>query len=58
MTTYRDMGIQAAAQANERIRQESLAYQSTTAPLIQVNDTLKDIKLILTEILELLKKRV
>lgn len=58
MTTYKDMGAKAAAAANDRIRQESIAYHSTTAPLIQVNDSLKDIKLILNEILELLKKRV
>lgn len=58
MTTYAQMGAKAAAEANERIRQERLAYQSTTAPLEKINDSLKDIKLILTEILELLKKRV
>lgn len=58
MTTYKDMGIQAAAQANERIRQESLAYHSTTAPLEKINDNLKDIKLLLTDLLVLLKKRM
>ena len=58
MSTYRDMGIQAAAQANEKIRQESLAYHSTTAPLERINDSLKDIKLLLTDLLVLLKKRM
>jgi len=58
MTTYKDMGAKAAAAANDRIRQESIAYHSTTAPLNQVNDNLKEIKIILNEILDLLKKRV
>ena len=58
MTTYADMGAKAAALANERIRQESLAYHSTTAPLEKINDNLKDIKLLLTDLLVLLKKRM
>ena len=49
---------QAAEKANEQIRQASLQYRSTTDPLLAIHDTLKDMKNVLNEILELLRKRV
>lgn len=49
---------QAAEKANEQIRQASLQYRSTTEPLLAIHDTLKDMKNVLNEILELLRKRV
>jgi len=58
MNAFRQAEKDAAARANDRIRQESIAYHSTTAPLNQVNDNLKEIKIILNEILDLLNKRV
>lgn len=48
----------AAEIANEQIRQASLQYKSTTEPLYAIHDTLKDMKNVLNEILELLRKRV
>lgn len=48
----------AAEIANEQIRQASLHYRSTTEPLYAIHDTLKDMKNVLNEILELLRKRV
>lgn len=58
MNAFRKAERDAADRANEEIRQGRLAYQSTTAPLEKINDTLKDIKLLLNDILDLLKKRV
>ena len=58
MNTFRQAERDAADRANEQIRQGRLAYESTTAPLQNINDTLKDIKLLLNDILVLLKKRV
>jgi len=58
MSVFTQAQIDAAARANDKIRQERIAYESTTAPLQNINDTLKDIKLLLNDILVLLKKRV
>lgn len=46
---------EAARQANERLFVQRSQYESTTAPLIRVNDTLKEIKELLAEILTTLK---
>jgi len=58
MKVYKDPAEEAAAKANEQIKQERIAYHYTMAPLQDINDTLKDIKLLLNDILVLLKKRV
>jgi len=58
MNRFRQAERDAADRTNEQIRQGRLAYESTTAPLQNINDTLKDIKLLLNDILVLLKKRV
>lgn len=61
MSTY----INAADEANRALATSKLAYESTTRPLNSINDNLslindniKDLKVILSEILVLLKKRV
>lgn len=58
MSSFRQAGIDSAAAENKRIAQQRDLYQSTTAPLNQINDTLKDIKQMLDVILEVLKKRL
>lgn len=49
---------QSAQAANKILAQERLHYQSTTAPLNSIHDTLKDVKNLLSEILEILRKRI
>lgn len=44
----------AAKEANKKISDERLMYQSTTAPLMKINNTLDEIKNLLKEILEIL----
>lgn len=40
--------------ANQKLTAERLAYTSTTAPLHQINGTLREIKEVLVQILEVL----
>lgn len=47
-----------AEKANRALDAQRLAYDSTTKPLNSINDSLKDIKILLQDLLELLKKRV
>jgi len=44
--------------ANSELQARKIAYESTSKPLYDINDNLKDIKVLLSEILILLKKRV
>lgn len=45
----------AAKRANERLYAERQAYNSTTAPLMDINNTLKSIKSLLQELVDILK---
>lgn len=55
MTTWRDIGYENARRANEELRNQSTINQMTN-PMRDVNETLKDIKVILREILEEIQK--
>jgi len=46
-----------AKRANERLYAERQAYSSTTMPLMAINDTLKDIKNLLQELVAIHRDR-
>lgn len=43
MSWYDEASIKAAREANQALSRQRDAYRSTTEPLININDTLKDI---------------
>lgn len=54
MTTWRSIGEDAAAEANKRLREQSLVNQ-TTAPMREMSGVLNEIKVLLIEIRNLLQ---
>ena len=54
MTTWDEIGFKNAAEANERMRQSANARAAIT-PINAVNDTLKEIKVLLIEIRNAIK---
>lgn len=55
MPTWDDMGRASAIEANKRLERQSDIYKSGE-PIREMHETLKDIKLLLNEILEVLKQ--